>query len=163
MISPLFSFRTIIYGVGDTPLHVACWKNREEIAIFLISKERERVRQEREEGRGRQGGAGGGRGTLPSYNMKSSFGTRPVFYTDSARIVEELLTFEDLEVTNGNGKPLLWRCAEWGIVTEIVARDVKLASQYSQRYDGTLPLEKGERALGVVQGMKLLYNFADLN
>ena len=123
---------------------MACWKNREEIAVFLIKREREWARQEREEGRGRQGGAGGGREGLPSYNMEDSRGRRPVQLTRSARIVEELLTFVDLEVTDGNGRPLLWRCARWGWVTEIVARDVKLASQYGQRWNGTLPLEKGE-------------------
>ena len=121
---------------------MACDKNREKIALFLIRTERERVRQEREEGGGRQGE--GGRGTLPSYNMKSRGGWRPVFRTSSARIVEEFLTLDDLEVTDGDGKPLLWMCAVNGWVSERVATDGKLASQYSQMYHATLPLEKGE-------------------
>ena len=123
---------------------MACDRNREEIALFLISKERERVRQEREEGRGSQGGAAGGRGSLPSYNMLDSHGWRPVFYTSSARIVEEFLTLHDLEVTAGDGEPLLWFCAGRGWVSERVATDAKLAGQYSQRWKGTLPLEAGE-------------------
>ena len=128
---------------GSTPLHVACKKNKEEIALFLINTERDRVRQGRE-GRCWQGGAGGGRGRVPSYNMENSRGWRPVFTTSSVRIVEEFLSLDDLDVADRDGRPLLWHCAERGCVSERVATDVKLAGQFSQRWNGTLPLEKGE-------------------
>ena len=140
---------------------MACVENKEEIALFLIQLERERVRQEREEGRGRQGGAGGGREALPSYNMtEKRYGNRPVFMSSSpdfwrkkptnnslsssARIVEELLTLDDLEVTDGDGTPLLWICAFWEWLNVRAATDARLAGQYSQRWQGTLPLERGE-------------------
>ena len=152
MIFPLFFFRTDIgqgewKGDGLTPLHVANWENREEIAVFLINTERDRVRHERE-GRCRQGG--GARGKLPSYNMKNSFGRRPMFFTSSVRIMEEFITLHDLEVTVGNGMPLLWQCALKGTVSKSVATDGRLATQYSLRYEGTLPLEIGETTMGVV-------------
>ena len=81
---------------------------------------------------------------MPSYNMKNRLGESAVFWTFSTRILEELLACDDLEVTAADGRPLLWRCAENRLVTERVATDAKLASQYGQRWEGTLPFEKGE-------------------
>ena len=78
--------------------------------------------------------------------MERQYGTRPVFMTSSARIVEEFLTFADLEVTAGNGRPHLWNCASDGCVSKKVATDGRLLGQYGQRWNGTLPLERGERA-----------------
>ena len=140
-----FFFRTNIDPLGYlfTPLHVACEWEREEIALFLIKTERDIIRKEGDKRHGRQGGAG--EHSLPTYNMQTSYGVTPVFMrTESARIVEELLTFDDLKVMRGDEMPLLWRCARNGCVSETVATDVKLAGQYMKTYNGTLPLEIGE-------------------
>ena len=137
---------------------MAIYARKEELALFLINKERERV------GRDRQGGRRvGARGKIPSYNMEDWNGRRPAFNTSSTRIVEEFLTLDDLEVTDGDGKPLLWWCAARGLVSDRVATDVRLKSQYKQRWYGTLPLEKGERSLVVLQGLKLHDYFTGLN
>ena len=113
---------------------MACYRKRDEIAVFLINAERNRVREE--EG-GRQGAA--------SYNMESSLGHRPWFWTSSARIMEEMITLDDLEVTAESGCPLLWYCARYGLVSGRVATDAKLAEQYLTRWHATLPLEIGKR------------------
>ena len=131
-----FSFRTNITWDGLTPLRVACNEDKEEIALFLIHTERDRVKDEK----GRQGAGG----SHPSYNMGDISGGSPVFMTSSARIREELLTLDDVELTNGSGKTLLWGCAYEGWVSERVATDVKLSGQYGQRWKGTLPLEIGD-------------------
>ena len=69
----------------------------------------------------------------------------PVFFTSkSPKIVELFLQFDDLEVTNRQGKPLLWQCAERGLVTERVAADPKLRGQFGQKWKSRLPIEIGE-------------------
>ena len=126
---------------GSTPLNVACWKKRDEIALFLIHTERDRVREEG----GRWWYCGGaGRHRQRSYNMEDSYGKRPAFWTKSTRVIEELLTLDDFEVTDGDGGPLLWRCARDGLVSERVAIDARLAGHYLQSWKGILPLEAGD-------------------
>ena len=146
MISDLFSFRTYITWDGLTPLRVACDEDKEEIALFLINTERDRVRDE--------GGMHGAGESHPSYNMGDISGGCPVFRTSSARIREELLTLDDLKLTNGSGKMLLWGCAYEGWVSEKVATHVKLVGQYTQRWQGTLPLEIGENPWGLCNCLK---------
>ena len=75
--------------------------------------------------------------------MRDRDGNSPVFRTSSSTIVEEMLKFDDLQVTR-YGMPLLWHCAHEGLVSERVASDPKLAGQYQQRWRGRLPLEEGE-------------------
>ena len=50
----------------------------------------------------------------------------------------------DLEVRRNDGEPLLWRCAEVGVVTDAIASDDRLAGQYGEIWNGRLPLEKGD-------------------
>ena len=122
--------RAPVTEYGQTPLHLACKYKRGEMVPFLIDEEKERVKS----------GAGG----TPSYNMKDSNGETPVFVAvewNPTRLVELHLELDDLEVTCGNGMPLLWYCARWGRVSEKVARDVKLRGQIGQRWKGQLPLE----------------------
>ena len=116
---------------------MACDEDKEEIALFLINTERDKFK---DEGGGRQGAGV----SQPSYNMRDISGGSPAFMTSSARIREELLTLDDLELTNWSGKTLLWKCAYEGWVSERVATDVKLSGQYGQRWKGTLPLEIGD-------------------
>ena len=108
--SPLFSFRTDINGSGWTPLHRACDWNRDEIALFLIRKESERVAKERQEGQGGQPGRSGGgqQQDTPSYNIRSRDGDTAVFWTESPKIVEEMVkSFPDLELEDEDGRQLL--------------------------------------------------------
>ena len=79
-----------------------------------------------------------------------SHGWRPWFqaingWSISSRIIEKLLSLDDLEITDKYGKTLLWECSENGAVTERVATDIKLAGQYGISWQGTLPLEIGEQ------------------
>ena len=127
--------RTEIWRGGWSPLHLACLYNQEEIALFLIKEEKKRV-GEKEEGQPWIG-------NTPSYNMRDKWGAIPLFMTSSLKIVKELISFEDLEVTSWNGMPLLWHCAHFGCVTERVASNQKLSEQYAQRWFGRLPLEEG--------------------
>ena len=122
-----------------TPLHYACVYNRDEIALFLIREEQERVTRERQEGQDgqpRRRGEGQQQHDTSSYNMRNEYVLSPVFYTSSSAIVEEMLKFDDLQVTTENGKQLLWQCARWGCVSKRVASDPKLAGQYGQRWEG---------------------------
>ena len=81
----------------------------------------------------------------PSYNMPDVNGLSPAFWTESSKIVEMMLQFDDLEVVRrNNGEPILWRCAWKGIVSEKIAMDERLRGQVAEVYDGTLPLELGE-------------------
>ena len=59
-------------------------------------------------------------------------------------MVEVLLMHNDLDMFDMNRCPLLWHCANAGIVTETIANDEKLECQYGQKYEGALPLERGE-------------------
>ena len=140
----LFSFRTDITASWEwTPLHYACERNKDEIALCLIKEERERVistQEDAQPGRKRRRG----QQDTPSYNMRDINGYSPVFWTSSLTILEEMLKLDDLYVTDGIGRPLLWHCAERGYVSERVASDQKLAGQYGQRWRGSLPLEEGE-------------------
>ena len=43
-----------------------------------------------------------------------------------------------------DGQPLLWVCAERGIVSEKVAGDQRFREQLGMIHDGSLCLEKGE-------------------
>ena len=84
--------------------------------------------------------------------MMDSHGWRPWFqaingWSISSRIIEKLLSLDDLEITDKRGKTLLWACSEKGAVTERVATDIKLVGQYGQSYQGTLPLEIGEHVM----------------
>lgn len=108
---------------------MAIWRDKEDIAEFLLENEKKMNRAE---------------GDIPSYNMKNIYGLSPVFINDSTRIMELLLKFGDLDVSSQNGCPLLWRCAWLGIVSEEVAKDLKLRGQYGLKYWSTLPLEAGE-------------------
>ena len=127
-------------GDDSTPLHWACEKGKDDIALFLIEEERERARETKTEPEREEESQ-----PSPSYNMRAINGLNPVFRTSSERIVQEMLHFEDLQVTTEDGLPLLWHCAYLGCVTETIALDVKLKSQHGQRWEGTLPLEIGER------------------
>ena len=126
------------------PLHVACLKGEEEIAIALIEAERRRTD---EEGGDRQNKGGKRRerreGEVPSYNVKNKNGFSPLFCTDSARVVELLLQFDDLEATRLDGRPLLMECARFGIVTAEIANHDKVSAQFAQTHSGKLPLEVG--------------------
>ena len=82
-------------------------------------------------------------GNVPSYNMKSSIGLTALFFTRKSSIVELLLQFDDIIVTD-DLRPLLWRCARHGIITEKIARDRKLTAQFGLTNKGTLALEEGE-------------------
>lgn len=124
------------------PLHVACLKGHEEIAIALIEAEGGRAeegRDDQDKGDKRRRGEG----EVPSYNAKNKNGFSPLFCTDSARIVELLLQFDDLEVTRLDGRPLLAECARFGIVTEGIARHDRVSAQFAQTHSGKLPLEVG--------------------
>ena len=137
-------FRSYIGGQrkGITPLHYACsMEHREDIAVFLIEEETKRNKAEKE---------GGVRGYIaaetPSYNMPDEDGLSPAFHTFSSRIMEMLLDFEDLEVVKErDGQPLLWVCAERGIVADKVAKDERLRGQLGLMHNGILSLEKGEQ------------------
>ena len=135
LVTSSFSPRADIYpftnGWGWTPLHWACKDNRDDIAIFLISEERDRVCNTDDP-------------IYPTYNMRDYNGCTPVFKTSSERIVEELLKLDDLQLTDKDGMPLLWHCAKYGCVSEGVASDPKLVEQYGQRWWGRLSLEEGE-------------------
>ena len=138
-----FSCRSYITGERQvrTALHYACSvEDREKIAMFLIEEEKKRKKDEHE---------GCERCTLasetPSYNMEDEDGLSPAYHTFSSRIMEMLLDFYDLKVIKErDGQPLLWLCAERGIVTEKVANDVRLEKQLMLTFDGSLSLEKGE-------------------
>ena len=116
-------------------------EDREDIAVFLIEEEKKRNKAEKE---------GGARVSLaaetPSYNMPDEDGLSPAFHTFSSRIMEMLLDFEDLEVVKErDGQPLLWVCAERGIVADKVAKDERLRGQLGLMHNGILSLEKGEQ------------------
>ena len=101
------------------------------------------------------------RGRQPSYNMKRADGGTPVFDTLLQVMVEDLLQFDDLEVTRDDldyydELPLLWRCAEKGIVSKRVAMDAKLRGQSGQKFWGTLPIEEGE-IFAHIEGKEGLY------
>ena len=92
---------------------MACYRNKDEIALFLINEEKRRVsgaegQQQRQHGQ--PGGTGRGlqQGT-PSYNMRDKWGDSPVFKTKSEKIVEEMVKLPDLELADGNGRQLLER------------------------------------------------------
>ena len=136
-------------GSGLTPLHVACQQRRTSgIARFLISLERDRLNaKERREAE------------VPSYNMRCAGGWSPVFGTSLKVLVEDLLQLDDLEVTRDDlddldELPLLWRCAEKGIVSRRVAMDAKLRGQFGQKFWGTLPLEEGKSILCVREQLR---------
>ena len=120
--------------------------DKDKIALFLIKEEREwvsrttEVKEDVEPGKERRGG----QQDTPSYNTWDRWGRSPIFFTRSRKIVEEMLTLDDLVVTTRGGKPLLWHCASKGFVSERVANDQKLVEQYGQRSKGRLPLEQGE-------------------
>ena len=101
---------------------------------FLI--EEEKKRNQHKQGDNHEG-------IIPSYNMKSSIGLTALFFTRKSSIVEMLLQLDDI-IVEDNLRPLLWRCARHGIVTENVARDKKLRDQFGQINKGTLALEEGE-------------------
>ena len=92
---------------------MACYLNRDEIALFLIREEQERVTKERQEVQdgqpGRRGEEGQQQDETPSYNMRDIFGRSPVFKTESSKIVEEMLKLPDLELEDGKGRQLLER------------------------------------------------------
>ena len=140
-----FSFRSYIGGEGQelTPLHYACSvEDREEIALFLIEEEKKRNKDEQDKGTRR----GSSAAETPSYNMQDEDGLTPAFHTFSSRIMEMLFDFDDLQVIKErDGQPLLWVCAERGIVTVKVAKDERLRRQLGQIHDGTLSLKKGEQ------------------
>ena len=107
--------------------------------MFLFEEEKKRTKAEQEDKRGSSVGE------TPSYNMQDEDGLSPAFHTFSSGIMEMLLDFEDLEVVKErDGQPLLWVCAERGMVTEKVARDERLRGQLGMMHDGTLSVEKGE-------------------
>ena len=108
--------------------------------MFLIEEEKKRTKAEQEDKRGSSVGE------TPSYNMQDEDGLSPAFHTFSSGIMEMLLEFDDLEVVKErDGQPLLWVCAERGIVTVKVAKDERLRRQLGQIHDGTLSLKKGEQ------------------
>ena len=138
MISNMINSRSDITDDGSemTPLYVATCGPGYRVARYIISLERDLINNN----------AGG----VPSYNMDCFDGGTPTFSTESLEIVEDLLQFDDLEVTrddldDNDELPLLWRCAEKGIVSQKVAVDAKLRGQFCLRFWGTLPLEEGER------------------
>ena len=143
LLPPFSSFRIDIFneifdpGAGWTPLHEACWKNKEEVVKVLLDIERETINNEQKLGER-------GDVQIPSYNMKSSHGKTPAFYTARGSIMEILLEFNDLEVTTSDGMPLLWRAVESRALTDAIVNDDKLADQYEQMWKDTLPLEKGD-------------------
>ena len=148
----LLSFRADISRSGEegwTPLHEACRYDRIEIAFFLIEEERKRVCtaqvQEQDGLPGRDQRRG--QHDTPSYNMTDKVGLSPVFSTESVNIVEAMLELHDLQVTKGDGEPLLWHCASTQCISERVASDLRLVRQYGQRWQGRLPLEEGEQRL----------------
>ena len=114
-ISSLFSIRSDISGYGGkwTPLHMACYYDKDEIALFLINEEKRRVSAEGEQQRHAQPGRNGGRSggdqqqQTPSYNMQYVDGRTPVFWTESEKIVEEMLKLHDLELVSKDGRQLL--------------------------------------------------------
>ena len=127
------------------PLHLACLKGEEDVAIALIEEEKRRAE---EGGSGSEVSQSKGdkrerrrEGEVPSYNVKNHNGFSPLFCTDSARIVELLLQFDDIEATRLDGRPLLMECARFGIVTREIAGHYKVSSQFAQTHSGKLPLE----------------------
>ena len=76
----------------------------------------------------------------PTYNMLDDFGCTPVFLTRESRVVEYLLAYNDLSVTDEDGNPLLYECIRKNILTETIANDDKMKSQLGLRYQGPLPI-----------------------
>ena len=108
--------------------------------MFLFEEEKKRTKAEQE------GKRGSSPAESPSYNMQDKDGLSPAFHTFSSRIMEMLLDFDDLQVIKErDGQPLLWVCAERGIVTGKVAKDERMRRQMGLIHDGTLCLEKGEQ------------------
>ena len=121
---------------GSTPLHWACYLagNGEsehalteclEIVKFLVCKEKITLDE---------GSCG------PTYNMLDDFGCTPVFLTRESRVVEYLLNYNDLSVTDGDGNPLLYECIRKNILTETIANDDRMKSQLGLRHRGLLPI-----------------------
>ena len=109
--------------------------------MYLIEEEKKRNKDEQDKGTRR----GSSAVETPSYNMQDEDGLSPAFHTFSSGIMEMLLDFDDLEVVKErDGQPLLWVCAERGMVTEKVASHERLRGQLGMMHDGTLSLEKGE-------------------
>ena len=76
------------------------------------------------------------------YNLQDCHGNMPVFTTDSSKIVELMLSFDDLVKKNKEGRPLLHHCASRMTVTEKIA--LMLCDQLGLKDKEKLPLEVGQ-------------------
>ena len=74
-------------------------------------------------------------------NIKDWRSTTPIFYAGSSEVIEAMMRLGDLEVVNPHEDPLLWKCAERGLVSGAVAE--ALRGQLGLRNRRTLPIEKG--------------------
>ena len=74
-------------------------------------------------------------------NIKDWRSTTPIFYARSSEVIEAMMRLGDLEVVNPHEDPLLWKCAERGLVSGAVAE--ALRGQLGLRNRRTLPIEKG--------------------
>ena len=126
---------------GKTPLLLACYNDKTEIAQFLLEEEKRRkgaptpVEQHAQVGE------------IPSYNMATTLGERPAFVgrKKSASLVESFLEFDDLHVANDadDGETILWHCANRGIVSDKIVQDERVRAQIGSRVHGKLPIEEG--------------------
>ena len=147
-MTPFPSPRTVFPGActrssldcsGKTPLLLACYNDKMEIAQFLLEEEK---RLQRVPTCKRSVHFG----EIPSYNIASTLGEMPAFvgYKKPASLVELFLEFEDLHVTNDAHETILWMCANRGIVTDKIIQDERVKAQIAQRFHGKLPIEEGE-------------------
>ena len=74
--------------------------------------------------------------------IKDWQGMTPVFFASSSGVVEVMLQFEGLEFISAHDDPLLWKCAQLGIVTGKIAD--ALREQLGRRNRRMLPIEKGQ-------------------
>ena len=79
-------------------------------------------------------------------NIKDWKGMTPIFYASSSEVIEAMMQLKDLklEIINPHEDPLLWKCAERGLVSRAVAE--ALLEQLGQRNRRTLPIEIGRLA-----------------
>lgn len=131
MAAPFSYSRTVVdFKTGDTPMHLACAGNQPE-ALSLMVEEANRVHLAEGD-------------TTPVYNQRNRMGKSPVFLTNSPKIVQIFLQYDDLDARSKSGTTLLWKCAERGIVSEEIASHPTLREALGVRCFSRLPLEEGK-------------------
>lgn len=135
--------RVITSSGGWTPMHAACFYNQTEILKCMLEADLNIITVwEYFTRRCWQSSP---------YNLMTTFGWSPIFYSSSNEIVELMLQFraklrdqfhgkfEDLDVVSKQGTPLLWEFAGRGILNETIVQH--LIDQISTGFNGILPVE----------------------